>query len=474
MSKDIRRRYLPEEEEATPLLARIKSEHEADFLLAGNDFWWFVRHSIPIAGSHLLVQAGGNSLAAAAVGNMVVVITSQSFAIGITSALDTLCSQAWTGSTDKGLTGLYLQRASAILFALCAVISVFWWSAGPFLEWMGQEHAVAQGAETYLRYTLIGQMCLMGFEALKRYLQAQGATQAAPAVLCVVTPIHLYLSIQLAGAYGLIGACVATCLGSMVMLSLLGVYTHIARREGWSGWSCQALRGWSPFLKRFAGPGMLASCSQMWVAELPILFASTLHMEDPVLLAAHGVLIRLFATVHSSAFGMGTAAAARMGNLMGKGYTQRARRMCYQGLWLVTCLGLLVAVLIAVFRRRLAYGFTDTDAIAEAIMGVLPLQAFILSLAVVESYVQGALRGIGRQQISGWLSVACYDGIAIPIAYVMGAHYHQGIIGIWAAYGAAKSVLAVGQLFYLVCIVDWEDEGRRIHALLQQEEQEHE
>lgn len=430
---------------------------------------------------------------------MVVVITSQSFTVGIASALDTLCSQAWTGSSDKGITGIYLQRASAILLALGAVISLFWWHAASFLEWMGQTHAIAQGAgtsctlltafshhpphvslssttltETYLRYILLGQMCLMGFEALKRYLQAQGATHAAPAVLCVVTPIHLYLSVQFAAAYGLIGTCVATCLAYLAMLFLLGLYTHLVCREGWSGWSCQALRGWSPFLKRFAGPGMLASCSQMWVVELPLLFASTLHMQDPVLLAAHGILIRFFSTVHSSASGMGSAAAARMGNLMGKGYTQRARRMCYQGLCLVVGLALSVAVLVVVFRRRLAYGFTDKEAIAETVMGVLPLHAFILSLGVVETYMQGTLRGIGRQQISGWLSVMCYDALTIPSAYAVSVNCDLGLFGLWAAYGAGKTVLALGQLFYLLCIVDWQDEGRRIHALLQQEEAAHE
>jgi MATE family multidrug resistance protein len=70
-------------------------------------------------------------------------VTAWSVALGATTALDTLLSQAWTGATDKTLLGIHLQRALLVLSLLFIPISIIWWNATSILLCLKQDQDVA-------------------------------------------------------------------------------------------------------------------------------------------------------------------------------------------------------------------------------------------------------------------------------------------------------------------------------------------
>lgn len=78
-------------------------------------------------------------------------VSAWSVAFGTATALDTLCSQAWTGARDKTLVGVHLQRALVILSLMFIPIAIVWWNATHILLALNQEHDLAY---------LAGNICL--------------------------------------------------------------------------------------------------------------------------------------------------------------------------------------------------------------------------------------------------------------------------------------------------------------------------
>jgi multidrug resistance protein, MATE family len=92
------------------------------------------------------------------------------------SALDTLCSQAHTGSSDKHALGKHLQRATVIMFVLCIPIAVLWTFTEHLLVLLGQSAEIAKLSGVFTRCMIPGLFPYLIADCLRRYLQAQGIT----------------------------------------------------------------------------------------------------------------------------------------------------------------------------------------------------------------------------------------------------------------------------------------------------------
>lgn len=135
-----------------------------------------------------------------------------------------------------------------------------WWSIEPVLLGLHQPPDACVLATRYARYLIIGFVPYLGFEALRRFLQAQGIT--TPMVLvsvlsCAVThPLLNYLLIYVAG-YGYDGAALAVVTSQwMMFMSLLGYVLCVTphRKGTWQGWSRQAFVDLGAYVK-LAIPG---------------------------------------------------------------------------------------------------------------------------------------------------------------------------------------------------------------------------
>jgi len=93
------------------------------------------------------------SLAAIGLGNMLCNIFAFALALGMTSALETLASQAY-GARNYHLAGVYLTRAEAILTVLFIPLTAFLFFAAPMLKALGQDHEVSDLTGIYVRWAL--------------------------------------------------------------------------------------------------------------------------------------------------------------------------------------------------------------------------------------------------------------------------------------------------------------------------------
>ena len=113
-------------------------------------------------------------LATAAFAYMFAMCTAWLIALGGTTALDTLCSSAFTGSHDPHELGVLLQRAFITLGGFYVPVVVVWFFSEPIFRALGQDERLSHDSARFLWCLIPGGLGYIYFECMKKFLQAQG------------------------------------------------------------------------------------------------------------------------------------------------------------------------------------------------------------------------------------------------------------------------------------------------------------
>src|SRR5262249_41202028 len=119
-------------------------------------------------------RSSPDDLAVAAFSYMFAMCTAWLIGLGGTTALDTLASSAFTGGGCRYDLGVLLQRGFAVLGLLYVPVAVLWAWSEPVFRVLGQEEALAKESARFLRCLIPGGLGYIYFEAMKKFLQAQG------------------------------------------------------------------------------------------------------------------------------------------------------------------------------------------------------------------------------------------------------------------------------------------------------------
>ncbi|KAI8388515.1 mate-domain-containing protein [Radiomyces spectabilis] len=467
--------------ERSPLLPSSKVDENG----WSTEFKWLLKNSLPVIGTYLLQNSlqmasiftlghlGPTELAASALASMFASVSAWSLAFGTTTALDTLCSQAWTGAHDKTLVGVHLQRALLILAVMFLPIAVVWWNATRILLALDQEPGLALHAGLFLRYLLLGAPAFIAFEAIKKFLQAQGIMQASTYVLMFTSPLNLAINYMFVYVepfkMGFIGAPLATSISYWVMLlSLLAYIKFVDGRQAWGGWTREALTGWWPFL-RLAIPGILMVCTEWWAFELAALAASYLGTID---LAAQSILLTSNSATYTIPYGISVAASNRVGNALGEGLAQKARRASFMALMFAIGFGALNSTFFLVTRSHFGYLFTSDLEVVQRVSYILPLCALFQIADGLAGVCGGVIRGLGRQKVAAWINLFAYYVVAIPLGFYLTFKANWSLIGLWTGLSVALFIGASGECLFLF-MVDWYAEVKRTQDRVHKEEDKH-
>ena len=114
------------------------------------------------------------ALATAAFSYMFATSTAWLIALGGTTALDTLASSSFTGSKNPHDLGILLQRGFIVLTAFYVPVAILWACSAPVFRLLGQEEYICIDSAKFLTALIPGGLGYIYFEAMKKYLQAQG------------------------------------------------------------------------------------------------------------------------------------------------------------------------------------------------------------------------------------------------------------------------------------------------------------
>ncbi|KAM9614922.1 multidrug and toxin extrusion protein 1-like isoform 2-T2 [Morphnus guianensis] len=540
-------------------------KHRWLWRLVPDTFWEDAKKLLVLAGPLILIQLliflihlvssifcghlGKVELASVTLAIAVINVTAISVGYGLSSACDTLISQTY-GSKNLLRVGVILQRATLILLLCCFPCCAILINIEQLLLLVRQDPEVSRLTQRYvmafvpaLPVSPCGHPECWPHTGTGHPAPIFCCSSAAPAQCCPYL-IHLfpfqavflynletrYLQNQmimwplvLSGVFGNIINVIANCIflyvfhlgiaGSawantvaqysqtiFLFLYIIGKKLHV---KTWGGWSSECLLEWDSFTS-LAVPSMLMICIEWWTYEIGSFLIGLLSVIE---LSVQSIIYEVSVVAFMIPLGLGTAAGVQVGNALGAGDAETAKRssstslLCTgqatcmpgrlsqgsfqaqqeQGMFAVLCLqytpcslplaahgraglsallcfsgGFCIAmgVILAAMKDVLGYIFTSDKEIVDLVAWVIPVYVVFHLFEAVCGACSGVLRGIGKQKFGAILNAVSYYGVGLPLGAVLLFVARIGVIGLWLSMLVCVSILCTCFIAY-ISRMDW-------------------
>jgi MATE family multidrug resistance protein len=270
-------------------------------------------------------------------------------------------------------------------------------------------------------------------------------------VLVITSPLNAGLNYLFVYTFklGLIGAPLATGISYWLSFLLLVLYSRfVTGSQCWGGWSRACLTNMSIFA-RLAILGVVHVGTEWWAFEIVALAAGRL---GTIPLAAQSVIMTTDQVMNTIPFGIGVAASARVGNLLGARNAKGAARAANVAAWLSMVMGMLVLIVLMAVKDFYAKIFNDDVNVIKLTAEVMPYVALFQIADGLNGSCGGSLRGMGRQHIGAAVNIVSYYMGALPLGIWLAFH-GWGLAGLWV--GQCIALYLVGGIEWI--IVAWSD-----------------
>ena len=211
---------------------------------------------------------GNLPLAAASIGLSVFSTFSLGFLLGMGSALETLCGQAF-GAGQVAMLGVYLQRSWIVLLAAALLMVPFYVFAQPLLLALGQDPLVARDAARFALYILPGAFSFAVNFPTAKFLQSQSKVLVQAWIGVAGLCFHVALTYLLVTVLGWGSAGAAAAYDASLWAIALGQTAYIIGwcKDGWRGWSMAAFNEMWAFV-RLSLESAVMLCLEIWYMGL--------------------------------------------------------------------------------------------------------------------------------------------------------------------------------------------------------------
>ncbi|XP_042472043.1 protein DETOXIFICATION 18-like [Zingiber officinale] len=180
---------------------------------------------------HLTGHLGDLHLADATLVNSWGTITGFSLKVGLSGALETLCSQAY-GTMLYKMLGIYLQSSIIISIFFSILVSVSWYFSEPIHIWLHQEPQVANMATLYLQCLIPGLYAYALSQCMLRFLHTQ--TVVIPLVVCSVVPLLINVGLAYVTVHvlelGFKGVALSASVSIWISFVMLAIYVKYSNK----------------------------------------------------------------------------------------------------------------------------------------------------------------------------------------------------------------------------------------------------
>ncbi|XP_073031790.1 protein DETOXIFICATION 35-like isoform X2 [Primulina eburnea] len=373
---------------------------------------------------------GDVELSALSMALSVVCTFSFGFMLGMGSALETLCGQAY-GAGQIHMLGIYMQRSIIILFATCILVSPLYIFATSILKLVGQQEEIANLAGVYTLMVLPQLCSLAVIFPTQKFLQAQSKVTmlAWTGVIALISHSFLcWLFIYVFG-WGATGASVAFDLSGWGTAIAQLVYVVGWCKDGWRGFS------WSAFQEIWAFVRLSLECAIMLCLEIwymMCIIILTGHLDNAVT-AVGSLSICMTIDGWEAMFfiGVNAAVSVRVSNELGMGRPRAAKYSVYVTILQSLVIGILCMVVVLATRKHFSVIFTDSKEMQQAVAHLSPLLGITMLLNSIQPVISGVAIGGGWQGLVAYINLACYYIFGLPLGYFLGYVTNLGVVGLW-------------------------------------------
>ncbi|XP_059661068.1 protein DETOXIFICATION 40-like [Cornus florida] len=376
---------------------------------------------------------GNLELAASSLGNNGVQVFAYGLMLGMGSAVETLCGQAY-GAHRKEMLGIYLQRSTILLTATGVLLTLLYIFSKPLLILIGQAPDIASASALYI-YGLIPQLFAYAINfPIQKFLQAQSIVAPSAYISAATIVLHLLLSWLVVYKIGL------GLLGSSLVLSLswwvvvVGQFVYIVKSEKckytWTGFSVQAFSGLWSFFKLSAASAVML-CLETWYFQILVLLAGLLENPE-VALDSIAICNTISGWVFMISVGFNAAASVRVSNELGAGHPKSAAFSVVAVNLISFIVSVIAAITVLSLRDVISYAFTEGEVVAKAVSDLCPLLSITLILNGIQPVLSGVAVGCGWQAFVAYVNVGCYYVVGVPLGALLGFYFNLGTKGIWS------------------------------------------
>ncbi|CAM6127106.1 unnamed protein product [Calypogeia fissa] len=435
-------------------------------------FWIFgpmvcvmlLQYSLNLASVMFVGHLGELALASASMGTSIANVTGFSLLVGMGSALETLCGQAY-GAKQYHLLGTYMQRGIIVLQATSVPIAVVWFNISSILKAMGQDPEIANGAGHYIRWMLPSLFGYAMLQPVVKYLQTQSKVvpmmMSSAVTLCFHIPTCWLLVYKL--GVGFKGAAISNGISTWLNLTILVMYVKFGPvgKQTWAGFTTEAFHDMKTFFK-LAIPSTLMICLEYWSFELMVLMSGLL--PNPQLeMSTFTICLNTIAVLYMIPYGLGASASVRVSNELGAGRPSIAKKAVVVALSLGLTEGFIMATVVFLLRYVWPRAFTNEAEVVDYVAGVIPYLSVLAVMDSVQGVLSGVARGVGNQALAAIANLGAYYVVGVPLALVLAFYFHMNGIGLWLGLMAALAVQATG--LFLICVfTDWEKQSEKARA----------
>ncbi|KAM0945899.1 putative multi antimicrobial extrusion protein [Dioscorea sansibarensis] len=355
--------------------------------------------------------------------------------VGMASALDTLCGQAYGAQQYKKL-GTNTYSAMVSLFVVCIPLTILWLFMDKILSVIGQDPLISHEAGKYIKLMIPSIFAYSINQPLMKFLQSQSLI--LPMLLSSVVTLCLHLPLcwlfVFKFGFGKAGAALSINRSNWTNVLILVLYIKLAKscERTRAPISVEAIKAVNEFMK-LALPSVAMLCLQWWSIELLILMSGFLpnaKLETSVL-------------------------SIWISNELGAENPQKARLVAYMVLCLAFVEVTIVSGILFATRRIWARVFSNVKEVVDHVSRLAPL----VCLAVVMDCLQGIISGIARE--CGWQNLGAYANlvglylIGTPLAIILGFIVHMRGEGIWIGIWSGATIQSIS-LLLITFFTNWE------------------
>ncbi|XP_035833821.1 protein DETOXIFICATION 16 isoform X2 [Helianthus annuus] len=350
----------------------------------------FLQYSLEIISVMFVGRLGELSLSVASMATSFASVTGFSFMLGMGSALETLCGQAY-GAEQYHMLGIHTQRAMLVLMLMAIPTSIIWTFTGTIFTWFGQDLEISTLAGSYTRWLIPSIFPYGILQCQFRFLQTQSKTK----VLMISTGFTSFVHILVCWIFvckiglGCQGAALSCAVSYWTNVLVLSVYIKFSSdfEKTWTGFCKEGITNLGEFFV-LSIPSALMVCLEYWSYEF-LVFMSGLLPNPKLETSMMSVSLTTSSVIFRIPYGFGSAVSTRVSNELGAGKPRAARLAARVMMFLAVTEGVLVSLFLISVRHIWGYLFTNEEEVVSYMSNVMP----VLALSNFMDGIQGVLSG---------------------------------------------------------------------------------
>ncbi|KAB2619970.1 MATE efflux family protein 5-like [Pyrus ussuriensis x Pyrus communis] len=392
-----------------------------------------LQYSLQVTSVMFVGHLGELALSSASMASSFASVTGFSVLLGMGSALETLCGQAY-GSKQYHMLGVHMQRAMLTLLAVSIPVAVIWFYTSTILMALGQDHEISTEAGAFNHWMI---------PSLFAYHSSSSHCGLLGTLFWIRT--------------GNKGVALVISISNWVNEVLLACYVQFSSTcmNTWTGFSEEALNDIVSFVK-LAISSAIMICFEYWSFEMVVLLSGLFpnpKLETSVL----SISLNICWMVYMISVGLGSAISTRVSNELGAGQPQGAQLALrvMTAMALLEGAGIATATVLVHFVSGKLY--SNENEVIVYVARMMPLLAVSDILDGFQCVLSGAARGCGWQNLCVVINLGAYYVVGIPTAVLFAFFLHIGGMGLWMGIICGLLVQVTALVAVNLC-TDWHEE----------------